>query len=681
MVSKQKKQNEEQITKAEKIGRWPRWFANFLKSGRIKLGDWDVSDTAHYDELLKKIETDDGLKRQVDWKKLATWLSENGQTGVKISGVATLWTLEMLTRLLNALVLDNSALRAMESKFKSQKVKSYKNSNALTKTATGVQKFSKNNPAFLSYVLYYAMLIGVTVGGTALVDVFTEDDNSKKKIEEKSAEETPRDVLAVETGTYGAYLEKMRPIIPLVVADLIAKEGVRLNGAGLHVPYLDSTGKPTIGFGSTRLKDNTIVTMNTPPITTEQAYELARYHLETETFFLMYCYDVGVKGVDIDNTETAFGFASIMYNAATKLIEDPNDTNHKERFTLLRRLYQEYGVALPNELVVQAFKDYPITNSRSFGEAWINGESQKVLGDKLGGFVREGKGLWWRRWLEAGVLTGKITPDMLLQCPANGMYEFFMYKGGKTSAFFTGDANGRHNNRRVVNKTYDDFREWLKAPVNSKGQSLRSWKKVQDYLPADALEMCLSGQCKLGGNVPFEILPSLFEERENEVEVQTYVIGYDELYDDALASFKDRDFASAAKKYENMIASYPDNALLRNDLAATYIELGEYDKAIEQVRDIIHRISDKTQYAAAYYNAGRAYEYKGELQKALANYKLAVANGNKRVQKDVTRLSEQISAGVSRKRVALHSGIKRMHQRNAKKDLLLYGKKYDNNIA
>ena len=54
MVSKQKKQNEEQITKAEKIGRWPRWFANFLKSGRIRLGDWDVSDTAHYDELLKK---------------------------------------------------------------------------------------------------------------------------------------------------------------------------------------------------------------------------------------------------------------------------------------------------------------------------------------------------------------------------------------------------------------------------------------------------------------------------------------------------------------------------------------------------------------------------------------------------------------------------------------------------
>ena len=136
-----------------------------------------------------------------------------------------------------------------------------------------------------------------------------------------------------------------------------------------------------------------------------------------------------------------------------------------------------------------------------------------------------------------------------------------------------------------------------------------------------------------------------------------------------------------------MIKKYPDNALLRNDLAATYNKLGRYNDAIAQAREVIQRIGDKSQYGAAQYNAGFAYEQMGKLQKALANYKLALANGNRRVQKDITRVSEKLKRA-GNKKVAFNSGtnrvsseIKQNHQKNANADLLLYGQEFKGNMA
>ena len=118
------------------------------------------------------------------------------------------------------------------------------------------------------------------------------------------------------------------------------------------------------------------------------------------------------------------------------------------------------------------------------------------------------------------------------------------------------------------------------------------------------------------------------------------------------------------KKYLSLQKSEPDNAALRNDIAATYNKMAMYDMAIDQARQIITRIKDKKQYAAAYYNAGVAYEQKGDLQKALANYKLALANGNKRVQSDITRVTGLAQIGNAKnaklKRFAFNVGAEKM---------------------
>ena len=161
-------------------------------------------------------------------------------------------------------------------------------------------------------------------------------------------------------GTYGAYCEKLSPITPFLIADLIAEEGINMKN-GMHVPYQDSENNWTIGFGNTVLKNNQNVTANTPPIRTEEAYELARYHLENgETYFFMYCYDVYFKTININTTGEALALGSIMYNSGTNLIEDKEDKNVKERNECLRKLFKEKGFDINNPDVwyTQDFCDY-----------------------------------------------------------------------------------------------------------------------------------------------------------------------------------------------------------------------------------------------------------------------------------------------------------------------------------
>ena len=49
-----------------------------------------------------------------------------------------------------------------------------------------------------------------------------------------------------------------------------------MEGVILH-PYKDSTGKPTIGIGSTFYEDGSPVTMDDDPITLDRAYQLLQY--------------------------------------------------------------------------------------------------------------------------------------------------------------------------------------------------------------------------------------------------------------------------------------------------------------------------------------------------------------------------------------------------------------------
>lgn len=568
--------------------------------------------------------------------------------------------------------LDNAILRHMEKSGAAKAVKLNKDG-----TENKLSKFRKKNPNLVAHLKWYFVLS--LLAGTVAIKYGPE---IAKSVQERRAERKAEE-LRHGNGTYASYLEKMQSITPFLIADLIAKEGVHVDSNGMHIPYKDSRGIWTIGFGSTMLKDKTPVTKKTKPITNEEAYELARWHLETgETYFIMYCYDVAMPDVDISTTERALGTGSIVYNSYSKLIEKPDATNARKRFAALRADFDEFGYATPDSLILKRFDQYPVLkkDETSFGRKWLHGGKPNELGDKLGGFLAGGRGVQWRRWLEAGLFTGAIKPNMLLDCPINGMYEFYRYMNEDKEEFFIGN---NAENRRVNSDTYAKFYEWLKNPVDKNGMSLKQWKKISDYLPPDIVKLCRAGKCELGNREIAQHIPTLDTEIGNtdNIAVKTYVFGYDELYADAISSYKAGDFAAAVEKYTNMLSLYPNNALLRNDLAATYNKLGMYNDAITQVREIVHRIGDKGQYAAAYYNAGFAYEKLGNLQKALANYKLALANGNRRVQRDITRVRENMNNVTKTSKRVAFIGAKEKLQNKSRGDLLVYGIEHKGNMA
>ena len=547
---------------------------------------------------------------------------------------------QFLLTLARWMTMDNVFLRKMENHFAGRNV-------GKRRKTTKLSAIAKKYPNASAHILWWLGLAAVAGGGYFGTEIAPEVITQVK--EWQNARDAERWAEQEAQGTYRAFLNKIRPITPFIIADLIAKEGVHLDEHGLHKPYRDSKGVATIGFGSTVLKDGSRVTMDTAPITTEEAYELARWHLEeAETYFVLYCYDVGLQNVDVNTTSEAFGMSSIMYNTYADIIEKPDDENYQNRFGELRKLLDEYGYAVSDEQVRHVFDKYPVTNLTSFGDAWINDSDANMMADKLGEFLAGGRGMQWRRWLEAGLLTGKITPQMMLDCPANGMYEFYKYMGKKKSAFFTGAVNSRQVNL----DTYEIFQQWLKNPVDEKGHSLTKWNKVGDCLPGDILAYCQGGECKFD-NKDF----NKHIDKRKKVELETYTLGYDAQYKNAIAQYNAGEYAGAAQSFQDMIKKYPNNALLHNDLAATYNKLGQYNDAVQQAREILHRIGDKSQYAAAQYNAGVAYEQLGDYDRALMNYKLSVKNGNSRVANDVARVQKMIRG----KTIAFHDAADKLN--------------------
>lgn len=571
------------------------------------------------------------------------------------TGMTTTALFQFLLWATKYVTLDNHALRAMERGFANKKIG--KNKKGENKK---LDEILKKYPNLSSHLLYYLMFAITTMGGIKIAKDKS-DEIAYAPPQEIHIEQTTQQA---QPNTYGAYLERMRPITPFLIADLISKEGVVIDKeTGLHKPYKDSRGIWTIGFGSTVLPGGISVTKDTKPITTERAYDLARWHLENgETYFIMYCYQVGVDKVDINTTKQALLIASVVYNTGTKIIEKPNDKNNRKRFELLRQDFKKYGVNMPDSLVRARFAQYPVVAETSFGRAWLHGKSAKTVAGRLGNFLAGGPGIAWRRWAEAGVMTGDITPQMLMNCPMGGLYEFYKCVGGRNARFFVGDEEHRSANRQL----YAAFHKWLKKPVDHNGDSMANAPKVKDYLPKEVLAVCENGKCELGPaqGLYAEQTSSKFTMLSENIDAAPVADVSDDMYASANAAYKKGDYQVALKKYLSLQKSEPDNAALRNDIAATYNKMAMYDMAIDQARQIITRIKDKKQYAAAYYNAGVAYEQKGDLQKALANYKLALANGNKRVQSDITRVTGLAQIGNAKnaksKRFAFNVGAEKM---------------------
>lgn len=661
--------------KFKKIVRTPEQAAK-----KIRQGLEDFKPLQKSREKQRKRDADGRHLRHPD----AADAVKTGALGaLKLSGWLAAGGAQFLFWLLRSATLDNAVIEKMENNFRnmdmSEKFKRDKKTGKTKLSGPGAtRKFANKHPAASAYLTWYFALATLIGGGMTGVRFGPDVAHSVKEWRmERQKQREIQDAAEKNAGTFAAYMDKMRPLTPLLVAELLTSEGVCIDQkTGMHVVYDDYNGRPlapgqkprgkaTIGFGSTVLPDGTSVNSYTKPITTREAYEMSVHHIEQlETYFMMYCYETGCENIKIDSDAEAVAMASIIYNSGANLLENPKSSACNRRFGELRKLYDEYGYALPDSLVRQTFEKYPVSDPMTFGKLWIEGAADKKAADKLGLYVKQGRGLYTRRMIEAGIMTGQILPEVLLDVPVNGMSEFLKLMGGKKHAFFVGTGD----NICLAPDVVDKFNQWVKNPVDKRGNPLSGarWPRVRDVLPDEVVALCDGGSCRLG-NTDFIIAAPI----EKEIKQETYVSDYRELYADATQLYRGGNYADAARGFEELLQQRPDNAQLHNDLAATYNQMGRYDDAIGHVREIVWRIGDKCQYGAAQYNAGFAYEQKGELQKALANYKLAVANGNRRVAADIKRVSEKINKSKSKK-TAWADGMKNIENRAYSTDFSFY---------
>ena len=398
--------------------------------------------------------------------------------------------------------------------------------------------------------------------------------------------------------TYGEFKKCMQPITPQVMLETILVEGVKFDENGLCRPYLDSKGVWTIGFGLTVL-DGVPVNANTRHITIQEAWEKSvKFYENRETYFFMWCYEIGIDGLCIDTKEKALCLASVMYNSGNKLMEDPSDTKYNcERSAILRDLYKQCGDSVTMTQVQELFTQYPIKYPRSFGAA-VNGGDVKDWANALGGFTpkREGGGIKWRRWLEGQIAMGNITPADLLDLPMKSMSDFWDCIGKDKSVLFTKQKDGSW---RVNPEGLKRFKQWCKNPVDKNGNKINR-KTLRQVLNS------------IDPNLVLQVQNGTYSPKPND----TYVVKFDE-----------QEIVHTCRE--------------QNDTSYLAYKRGDYETALRAGKEALKLASDSLEYGASNYNIGIAYVAKGKYAKAVHYLEQSLAYNDRPVTRDALADAQQ----------------------------------------
>lgn len=99
-------------------------------------------------------------------------------------------------------------------------------------------------------------------------------------------------------------------------------------------------------------------------------------------------------------------------------------------------------------------------------------------------------------------------------------------------------------------------------------------------------------------------------------------------YDEAIKVYQSKDYENALKLFLALEQQGASGADLWNDIAIAYYKLKHYDNCIEYCKKIL-KTTEYGERAKACYNAGLAYEAKGNYNKAIINYEKALEYYNK----------------------------------------------------
>lgn len=681
------------VTAAEKAGDKVRVAADWIKQKRKKLDSWQVPDTVHYDEL--KVEGELDLDKSLDFlEKLLVWLAENVKSGAKLSGKTLLWMMEYLTRAIGVVTVDNAVLRKFEKVIADSKLNPKPKSGA-GKAWKTIKKFSKNNPWIMSYVMYYMLSAGIIFGGVKGVQAIADKDtdDSKNKVVLVQEEDEAGDADAAE----------FQPIEE--IEDQGQPEDIGVD----EVSYVDvqqSVEHVNVVFGAQSVDPN-LSTNKYAKAALEQYWpEIAVGLTELET------YNAKSKRHDREARETnGLGCTyHYYYNDAGELVRYENrlgwgvewsrDKNYEQcRRHLLYETLPSLKFAVRGKQNIGAQQEVALvlagyqrpSDMAGIAQRISNAKTVQQMADAFAYYPGPQKwrdGTLRRRWICAAYAVGAISAQDLLHMDRD--------------AFSTVNINNVYRNGH-----------FLLGPqtVSYVLSRTRSTGDVKDFL--DDFETgrdILSRISSVSGQATF----ALYTDEEQQAEMQVIEASM-KLMNDGDKEFRNGQYAKAAALYKKAIEADKDNMQAYSSLAFAYKKLGDLHKSIsyyemsaQAVKDgnarmnaNKHLLLDREIKASSYYNAGTAreeiaklYEAQGDKTKAIKNYDLALKNyktaldnaemdGLDQARKDVysaaiNRVQKKIA---TMKMVAMNTGVKKIRQENARKDLLLYGTEHKGNVG
>ena len=532
------------------------------------------------------------------------------------AGVATAGMTQFLLWLAKYITLDNHITRGGEKLF--SRVKVGKNKDGKDKK---FPKFIKQNPNFTAIVSWWMLLASVYGGYKVGQDLSSEDSEIKTRVESVLQELRHHDGEIEDfkldpNASAEDWNQQIDAIHPYVVAHIFSSEGFIADS------YDDNGGKgtATVGAGFTIEDDIHIKfaerVLARPVSSTDFHITKSEARLLADAWLREQVYPEMKKRFDKPLDYKLFTVLAVSaYNRGTNTFRDGN------RGAPVRRAIND---GKSQDKITQEFL-------RAFGG---------TRSTKWGGLAN-------KYAVCALYYDGTVKDTTILHAIAEAPYtldkpvkkyqqEHEMPSGYEKGRLLLYGQDGRVNG--II--TPENINEMLLETKYRKTKGTIQ-EPVMVYLTPEEVDVITRGR-KFESSPRKEIVHLTADDVQNKQPV-VKSDNYETLYENALALYKAENYTQAASEYEKLVADYPDNALLRNDLAATYNRLGRYNDAIKQAQEVVRRIGDKSRYAAAQYNAGYAYEQLGNLQKALANYKLSVANGNKKVNADVTRVRNMLN--------------------------------------
>ncbi|MBR3147826.1 MAG: tetratricopeptide repeat protein [Alphaproteobacteria bacterium] len=582
------------------------------------------------------------------WQPDGAW----GKTGrvAGLAGIDLAWFLFCLMKYtakdtrnaLNTVFLNNIVIDKLEERNRKKKIKT--DDSNFKKFFKNLQKSHPRAAATLQlWMVYTLMTLGIAGGKVAYDKKDYIKENLKEKFENFQHHDGEIEDLQLDpSADEDSWKQQVAAVHPYVVAHIFSSEGVILDS------YDDNGGKGTVtvgaGFTIADQKHKNFAERILQRPVSESNFHVTKSEarLLTEAWLIEEIYPEIKRHFKKPMDYKLFVILSVAaYNKGEKIYRDGNSgqpvcdavNSGRSKDDILH-------------IYIRAFGGKEITKWSGLANKYA------VCALYYADRVQE------RTILQAIAEAPYALEDLVQECQKN-----IHVAGMKKKRLLTYDDQGRVNGLIIPDSIENML---LETKVRTTKGSLQ--EPVMNYLSEDEVFKILHGYM-FGVSQDFGThLKS--DDRGNDKPIKQNN-DFEQMYNNALASYRQNKYEEAALLYEQLITLYPDNALIRNDLSATYNHLGKYNEAIKQSQDIVRRIADKSQYGAAQYNAGVAYENLGELDRALKNYKLSLTNGNTSAAKAIKRVQQKLSKKKSKK-MAFDDGIMKIKAKQSTQGSIVY---------